>query len=264
MARIEMANERISDYERAICYFSLPRMANPLKVGLVILYSTFLIEAAAVLAWGISSGHALTKQIGAIALGAVIAVGIVAFISRSLFNEVRRRKVLAAAQDVPDMIAGLDEIPDPFEKHLLLRHPLHRRGDLFPCTDREGNLRYFVESAPSSSWWKIKDPQDNELLRVRVEGTANFSLSGPIPAFLEVHKGNEKIAQIQRRFSLARPSVQVHCLLPESKRYTVLDGGIYHDKRLVGRLYYLHQSLYLDVEEAEFDDAILALFVTMT
>lgn len=264
MARIEMANERLSDYERAICYFSLPRISNPVSLVLVVIYGTFLVEAAAVLAWGVAADHPLLKKVGAVALGGVILVGIIAFLTRGLLHEIRRRRALAVAEDVPDTVAGVDEIPDPFENHLLLRHPLHRRGDLFPCTDQNGNLMYFVESAPSSSWWKIKDPQDNELLRVRAQGNGNFSLSGPLPMLLDVYKGNDHVAQIHRRFTFTRPTVHVHCLVPQPKRYTVFEGGIYRDKKLVGRIYYLHHSLYLDMEEAEFDDAILALFVTMT
>jgi len=265
MARIEMASDRLSDYERAICYYSLPRMVHPIQIGLVVLYATFLVEAAAIVICGFVFDSLVVKQIGAIALGVVIAVGVVAFIARGLVNEVRMRRALALAQDVPDApAADVEEIPDPFKNHLLFRHPLHRRGDLFPCTDRNGNLKYFVESAPSSSWWKVKDPQDNEVIRVRVHGPGSFSLAGPLPRFLNVHKGNDEIAQIHRKFTFTRPTVHVDCVIPEKKRYTLVDGGIYREKRLVGRIYYLHQSLYLDIQEDEFNDAILALFVTVT
>jgi hypothetical protein len=39
---------------------------------------------------------------------------------------------------------------------------------------------------------------------------------------------------------------------------------VYVNKRLVGRIYYLHHSLYLDIEQAEFHEAILGLFLTMS
>ena len=48
------------------------------------------------------------------------------------------------------------------------------------------------------------------------------------------------------------------------KRYRIRQGNIYLDKMLVGRMYALRKSLYLDIETEHLDKGILGLFITMT
>jgi hypothetical protein len=265
MARIELPPEHLSDYERAICYYTLPKIAHPITFGLIIIYGVCLLEAVGVIAYGVFWDQDTVIKAGAVALAGIIVFGIVAFTARALLNDVRQRRALAVARGIPDAIADLQDIPDPFAGHVLLRHPLHTRGDLFPCTDNDGNLVYFVESSPSSPWWKVKDPQDNEVIRVRVESaSSSFTLGGAVPSRLAVYAGGEEIAQIRRLFTFTAPTILVQCMKPESKTYTVRHGDVSQDKRLVGRIYYLHHSLYLDMEQAAFHEAILGLFITMT
>lgn len=265
MALAEPPPERLSDYERAICYYTLPRISYPVTFGLIVAYAVCLLEAFAAVIYGLLWDHAAFAKSGAAALGAIVVFGIVVFTLRALLNEVRMRRVLAVARGVPDAIADIKDIPDPFAGHFLLRHPLHTRGDIFTCTDNTGAVLYSVESAPHSPWWKVKDAQDNEVLRVHVKAEWwNFSFGEGVPNRLAVHAGDQEIAQIRRRFTFATPTIQVCCDKPAPKEYEVRGGGIYQEKRLVGRIYYLHRSLYLDIEEAEFHEAILGLFVAMT
>lgn len=265
MARIEMQPERLTDYERAICYYTIPKVTRPLTQGLIVIYAACLLEALYLLIYGLLKDDDLITKVGTWSLAGIVILGIVAFLVRAFLNEVKQRRALAVAKGVPDAISDIDDIPDPFADHVLLRHPLHKRGDLFPCTDNNGALVYFVESAPSSAWWKVKDPQDAELIRVRIGSSAgSFLLSGTYPARLEVYQGAEVIARMRRRFSLSAPTIQVDCYKPEPTLYLFKSGGIHRDKRVVGRIFYMHHSLYLDIEQAEFHPAILALFVTMT
>lgn len=265
MAQIDMPHERLSDYERAICYYTLPKITHPVTLGLIVVYLVCVIEAAGVLLYGFLSDNARITQIGAVAFGGIIIFGIVIFLLRALIYEIRLRRALAVAKGVPNAIEDMGDIPDPFVDHVLLRHPLHARGDLYPCTDNTGALAYFVESAPNSPWWKVKDPQDNEVLRVHACGGAgSFSLLEDVPRRLSVYVGGKEIAQIRRPFSLTSPAIQITCLTPDPREYVVQRGGIFRDKRLVGRVYFLHRSVYLDIERKEFHEAILGLFITMT
>ncbi|NIA13376.1 MAG: hypothetical protein GWP08_04790 [Nitrospiraceae bacterium] len=264
MARVDMPPEHLTDYERAICYYTLPKITHPVTFGLLAAYVVCLIETLGVLAYGMATHHPGVTRIGIFALGGIVVFGIVAFMLRALFHEFRKRKALATARGMPDVSSGAEDIPDPFENHLLLRHPLHARGDLFPCTDDAGDISYFVESAVQSPWWKVKDAHDNEVLRVHVQSeAASFSLGGGVPSRLSVFVEGEEAAQINRRFSLTSPATHVVCTKPEPREYVVREESIFRGNRLVGRIYYLHQSAYLDIERDEFHLAILGLFITM-
>ena len=173
MARVDMTPERLSDYERAVCYYTLPRIIHPITFSLVVVYTICLLEALGVLTYGLLWDKDSIARMGAIALAGIVVFGIVAFTLRALTNEVRQRRLLAMAHNAPDTESNAQDVPDPFTDHILLRHPLHNRGDLFPCTDNDGNLAYFVESAGSSPWWRVRDAQDNEVIRVRILATAS-------------------------------------------------------------------------------------------
>lgn len=265
MTRIEMPHEPLSDYERAVCYYTLPRISNTVTVGLIVVYAICVLEALGAVVYGLMWDNNDVAVVGSWALGGIVVFGVVAFMVRAIVAEVRQRRALAIAKNIPDAVSSIQDIPDPFGDHILLRHPLHQRGDLFPCTDNAGKLVYFVESAPESAWWKVKDPQDKEVLRVHVRGGAgSFSLGEGIPSRLSVLVGSEEVAQIHRKFSFTTSAIEVECNKPERKAYTIRNEGVYRDKRLVGRIYYLRKSLYLDIEEKELNDALLGLFVVMT
>lgn len=265
MARIDLPEDRLSEYERVICYYTLPRIAHPVAFWFLVVYAVCLVESVAVILYGLLGDRSGFVRGGLYTFGGIVAFGIVVFVLRAFISEFKLRKALAVARSVPDAIADMEDVPDPFADHVLLRHPLHDLGDLFPCTDGRGKLLYFVESAPQSAWWKVRDAQDNEVLRVRVQATSrSFSLQAAVPSKLVVLAGDEEIAHIHRRFSLTTPTVEVTCLGSEPKQYVLGRGGIFRDKRLVGRVYYLRQSVFLDMQRAEFHDAILGLFVTMT
>lgn len=264
MAKVDLPPQRLSEYERAICYYTLPKITHPVTFGLIIAYTLVFVEAFALMGYGILTENGAYIHWGAIAVIAITIFGIIVFLGRALLNEVRMRKALAVAKALPDAISQVEDIPDPFEHHLLLRHPLHSRGDLFPCTDNEGNILYFVESAAGGPWWKVKDAHDEEVLRVRVQqGAASFAFGGNMPARLAVYVGVEEVGRIRRPVSFTFPVITVQCQ-QSSRAYAVQRGNIYRDKRLVGRIYYLHKSVYLDIQEDEMHPALLGLFITMT
>ena len=270
MAQVDLPPQRLSEYERAICYYTLPKVNHPVAFGLVVVYAVIVLEALGFLGYGLGAGNPAYTGIGAGALAAVTVFGIVIFLGRALLNEIRMRKALAVAKTVPDAISHVEDIPDPFQDHVLLRLPLHARGDLFPCTDNEGNIAYFVESAAGGPWWKIKDAQDKEVLRVRVDqGTKSFTFGGNVPSRLAVYgrppgaDDEQELGRIRRRVSFTSPVITVDCKQPDAT-YTVQRGNIFREKNLVGRIYYLHRSLYLDIQKEAMHPAVLGLFITMT
>lgn len=264
MAQVDLPPQRLSEYERAICYYTFPKITHPVAFGLIVAYAVVVLEVAAILCYGLMTDNAAYTRVGSVAFAGVTVIGMVVFLGRALLNEIRMRKALAVARTVPDAISHVEDIPDPFQNHLLLRHPLHARGDLFPCTDNDGNIAYFVESAAGGPWWKIKDAQDKEVLRVRVEqGSASFTFGGNVPARLAVYDDAQELGRIRRRVSFTSPVITVECKQPATT-YTVQRGNIFREKNLVGRIYYLHKSLYLDIQKDAMHPAILGLFITMT
>jgi hypothetical protein len=89
-------------------------------------------------------------------------------------------------------------------------------------------------------------------------------LGGSFPSRLSVYEEQEEVARIRRRFTFTTPTIVLECSKPEARTYVFQQDGFYREKRLVGRVYYMHHSVYLDIDQAELHPGILGLFVTMT
>lgn len=270
MARIDDPPERLTEYERAVCYYTLPRVVHPLTFGLMGVYAVCLLESFAILLYGVLSERENATAMGAYAIAAVVVMGIVTFTLRALLNEMRYRWALAGVQRLAEAAAGVmetlseGEIPDPFAGHILIRRPLPAPGDSFTCTDNMGCVLYFVEGTVEQNAWRVMDDAKQDIFRVEIEaGVRSFSMGG-LPARLSVRSGSEEVARVVRRFSLASPRVRIRCSPPCAERYTIIQNGIYHGGALVGRIYELHRSLYLDIEKTAFHEALLGLFVTLS
>ncbi len=255
----------VTDYERAICYYTLPKVVSPVTYGIVVAYSVCLFEAVGAVVIGTLLNSRVWIIAGYAALAGIIVFGLLVFMARALVNEVRQRKMLAVARGVPDAAGAETEVPDPFANHILLKHPLEARGRLFVCTENDATIKYFVDSAPNRRWWKIKTPQDVEVCHLEALGRfRRFTFIGGLPHRLGVYAGEEEIAQIVRRFSFTVPYVEIRCRIPEPRVYVVRQEGIYWGDCLIGRIYSLRRSFYLDMEKYLFHDAVLAYFVTKT
>ncbi|HOV72938.1 MAG TPA: hypothetical protein PK967_03130 [Candidatus Hydrogenedentes bacterium] len=269
MARIDGPVHRLTEYERAVCYYTLPRLVHPLTFGLMAIYTVCLFEAAAILVYGVASDQDAARNLGAAAMAAVIGMGVVTFTLRALLNEVRQRWALAGARGLTERAMNPDDseaadIPDPFASHVLLRRPLPAPSDLYACTDNDGNVMYFVEMEPGGETWRIKDAQETDIIQVRAEAPpGSFFMEGQ-PARLSVCRGPDEVARIVRCFSLSSPKAHIQCWLPRPAKYSLVRDSIYREGTLVGRFYEIHQSLYLDIEKDSFHDAILGLFVTLS
>ncbi|MBI5090974.1 MAG: hypothetical protein HZB26_00855, partial [Candidatus Hydrogenedentes bacterium] len=206
MDRSEPNPGRLTDFERAICYYTLPATDSRVTTGLVLTFALILFEALAALTYGLLQPdhfHNVYTVVGTWSLGVMIVFGLVVFTGRALANEVRRRRTLALAQRMPEP-GDLDDdsIPDPFARHKLLRIA---QGSATPiaCTDNDGLLHYTIEAEPSSGWTNIKNAEGVEHLRINVRKTnTSFSLTeDETPSQTDVYAGAELVGTIQRHFS---------------------------------------------------------------
>jgi hypothetical protein len=265
MAVQTKTSDRLTDFERAICYHTLPEITHPVTLGLLLAYAVVLLEAVILLVAGAVNDNISWTTAGLIAVAAAVILGIIAFTARATLNEVRKRKVLATATGVPDpRLSDHDLTPDPFGHHLLLRRLRNPRSRSFTCTDRDGNVQYLVEH-PDRQTWHVRRADDTPWLTLH---TARRAMSFTFeqrrtPGKLNVLENGEQVAQIQLRYSLTKPTFTVQCGTDDQPRFRIRRRGIYQDERLVGRVYYLRQYLYLDVKESAFHPALLAYFVAM-
>jgi hypothetical protein len=264
MTANEKPQDHLSDFERAVCYHNLPRTTSSLTMGLIIAYLVCLAEALGAIGVGIYLEKELWLRYGAAAFVALILFGIVAFTVRAFLSELRARRALAAAHGVPDARESAHDFPDPFENHILLRHPAHARGTLYSLTDNHHTSGYEVEAAPDHTWWKVADIQSGEVIRVAAaEGGRSFRIGGVLPARAHVFRGDEPVAVLRRPLTFGDLEVEIEVMEPAPMVIQLRSKGFFVDNRLVGRVYNLRGACYLDMDKRFFNDGVLAYYVTM-
>lgn len=265
MTAHQSPREHLSDYERVVCYHTLPRTSHPLTLGLIVAYAVCLLEAVAAIGVGVYLEKPLWLRTGAACIVGLILFGIVVFTIRAFLSELRSRKALAAAQGVPDARESAQDFPDPFESHILLHHPSHTRGTLFSLTDDHDTSGYMVEIATGHGGWKIRDMESGEEIHVRVEkGGRSFRFGGVLPALARVYRDGEEVALLRRPFTLNDLEVEIQSTRPSGETLQLRNRGFFAGGRLVGRVYSLRGACYLDIDRAHFSEGVLAYFVTMT
>lgn len=261
----ENGRDHLSDYERVVCYHTLPRTTHPLTLGLIVAYAVCLLEAVAAIGVGVYLERPVWTRAGATCFVSLILFGIIVFTVRAFLNELRSRKALAAAEGVPDARESAQDFPDPFEDHVLLHHPSHMRGNLFSLSDDHDTSGYIVEVAPSHRGWRIREIESGEEIRVHVEkGGRSFRFGGVLPALARVFREGEEVARLHRPFTFGDLEVEIQSTRPSGARLELRNRGFFVDNRLVGRVYNLRGSCYLDIDRAYFNEGVLAYFVTMT
>mgnify|MGYP006279766985 CR=1 FL=1 len=263
MPRAEQdADHHLTEYERAVCYYTLPRVVRPVTFGLVVAYTVCLVEAVAALLIGLLVESRVWTLAGAFATAAIVLFGLIVFMVRALINEMRQRSALAEARGVPDVLEDNEDFPDPFAGHLLLARPNGARGHLYACTENDSTIRYFVSTGEHGRRWHIRDPQDNEVCtaaRARRWTDVGFRTR------IRVYRGEQLLGRIVREPGLNGPHAHVYDLAGETPReYVVRDNGIFFEGNLAGRIYALRGACYLDIEQAHFNRALLAHFVSHT
>lgn len=257
--------DRITEYERAVCYYTLPRLTYPLTSGLIGIYFFVLIEAFILLAYGFFSDAHDIMELGLYGAPFMVVLGIVVFTGRSLLNQYRTRKVLAEAADAPKVdledseVAG---IPSPFESHLLVQRPAEPDSDCFECRNAIGNLLYTVTR--KGDLLVVMDEEGVEIMQVRIDRySRSFSLSEAAPGRVSVLVDGEVTATLRRKFALNEPTTLILCPGPAPREYHIRKGSIYFGTVMVGRIYELRKHMYLDTEKKSHHPALLAAFLVM-
>lgn len=264
MTQTKATSDHLSDFERAICYYTLPQVTSPMTFGLIVAYAVCLLEAIAATAFGLLRGDPTWTKWGTICFAGIVIFGVVAFLVRAFLNDFRQRRALASAQGVPDATAEALDVPDPFADHVLLRYPRHHTERTIDITDNSGNLRYTVEGTQRGRRWAVSGADGQEAMEIEAKAWArSFAFERGAPSRLVVRRGGEEVARIRRRAGLMAPVVDIVCGPEESDVFVARARSLYKGDRVIGRIYYIRRHIYLDVEEDCFHDGILSFFIAM-
>jgi hypothetical protein len=251
---------QLTEYERAVCYYTLPKVINPITYGIIVAYTVCLVEA--MLAWGV--GELIDSRIwtraGMFSFVGIVVLGIAVFTARALTNEIRQRKALAAAGSVIQKADPEEDIPDPFREHLLFRYPMDGKGEVYLCNEDNETLRYCIQKKSGKKEFHIISPEQKEVCRVENLGGFGSFLFDAWTGCLKVYVGGDQVAKLDRRFSFTVPEVVINELSPEERQLNVSRQGIFYEHCLVGRMYTLRHAAYLDINKYYISEAILAYF----
>ena len=256
--------ERLTEYERAICYSTIPRVTHPLTSGLIIAYGFLVLAFFILLISGVRTGNVVTERWGAIAFGVTVVLGIIGFLARAVTNQVHERSALAEAEALPNVESGYDELPDPFEGHVLLRYSRHHDRDTVDITDNRGHTVYVVVRSHGGRHWEIHDPSGTELLTVEApQSQHSFAFDAGVPRRLIVTRGDQETADLKRRFNFGTATVDISCTQNGAQNYVFRAGGFYKGEELLGRIYFIRNYAYLDIRKTALTDGNLVLFAAM-
>lgn len=256
--------ERLTEFERAICYDTLPRVTSPLTLGLIISYTILLAISFAAMVYGLYNDHSVYKTYGTWAFSIVVFVGLSGFVYRALANAIRERAALAEAERLPNVESGFDELPDPFEHHALIRYYRHQGDKSKVLTGNKGETLYHATCGNGGHTWEIVDPAGEPVVSVEARGpTQSFSFNSGTPRRAVVFRQDDETGEILRHFSFGAGRVEILSRRKPERPLVFRNGGLYDGAELVGRVYAMRNYLYLDVRRTYLDDALLGFFVAM-
>lgn len=264
MARLDTEPDPLTPYERAACYYTLPRIAPSIPAAFVFLYGGVLLILLSALCLVAVYGSARATYQLVLVVVLIAFGGIVAVMARGVLHEIRLRRVLQEARNAPQVQSFDDSLPDPFANHVLLRHPGNPIGKLTACTRDNLDIEYFLDNTGDENVWSVRTPQDEEMLTVRATGgVGSFAFVSSQAKRFGIYVGEVEVARIEEGGTLLRPSTNIVCHTPVERTYAVRDGGIHLDDRLVGRVYYVRRAHYLDIEKDHLNEGTLGYFVSL-
>ncbi len=256
--------KHLGDYERAIFYYTIPRVTSPVTVRVVVVYSILLVTAFAILAYGIRTERGELVTWGTVALGIIIVLGIVTFLFHAFSNQLAEDKALRAAKNMPDADSAFDDIPDPFSDHLLLSAPRHPDEKQVHVGDKKGRHKYVLPDGRAASTVRVQNADGQELLRLTAKsGGVGFTVSRGTPSRIAVSAEGNQVGQVRRKFHFGPEKVAVMMTDDGTPDLEILGGGIFAGKDMVGRVYEVRGNVYLDVQQSYFNDGLLAYFLLM-
>ena len=255
--------EHLTSYERAVCYYTLPKVVAPVGYGLVAAYIVCLLEAVGVLLYGwLWQNDAFTRW-GIIAVGAMIGFGVLAFLARAFLNDVRERQLLKGGEILSDHDFDRGDVPDPLANNEILCFSLRDSGNERIIKDNDGVVRYTVKpgSAPRSK--VVTSPDGSSLTLCQARRLLGLGIFGDNGGTTRVLRADSLVATIRRRIGFSDPVVRIESSPPGNESFLVKNRSLYVGDRLIGRVYYVRGYVYLDVEREQFHDGILGFFASM-
>lgn len=255
--------ERLTEFERAVCYDTLPQFTRPLANGVVFGYAGLLIGSFLVLAYGVREDLNPWKLWGAALLGATVSAGIVGFLYRALYYAIRQRNALLSAHEMPNVESGFDELPDPFASHTLLRYCRVGKLENKTLTGNRGETVY-TATRTTGHGWDVHDPAGELVFTIRASRPPrSFSFDWGVPSQFHVLRGDTVVAEIERPRTIGRGRIEIRSQEKPARAIVFRDGGFFDGDDLFGRVYVMRNYLYLDVRKSCLNDAVLAFFVCM-
>ncbi|HIA48361.1 MAG TPA: hypothetical protein EYN96_10440 [Candidatus Hydrogenedentes bacterium] len=256
--------EHLTDLERALFYYTLPRVRTPFPTGVTVVYAVAMLLAAGTIVYGVSAGESEWLRAGVTGLIFGGMVGIGSFMLRDFMNQVRERTALASVKGMPDADSHFDDIPDPFGEHVLLRYPIRHTGKTLSLEDNKGETVYVADLGEGGSKLSVSNSAGEALFTATLDsGSHSFSFETGSPRQLTVEAGGEKVADVRRRSNFGPAKVDIESFGEGAAAYQYRAGGLFLGDALVGRIYEVRQHHYLDVESKHFCDGILSFFVTI-
>jgi len=256
--------ERLTEYERAICYSTIPNVTNPLTYGAIAGYALLLIGASFLMVYGLRTEESIWDPWGMVVFGVVVVLGIMGFLARAIANQVQERSALAEAETLPNVESGFDALPDPFEGHSLLRHTRRFAGASLEVHDNRGRMVYSVAKSTSGQAWDVSDASDHVIMTITAgNDDRSFDLSAGTPSGVSVSRDDRDTAKVTRRPGFGSGVVDVRSKMPADEDLVFRAGGFYKGSELVGRIYFIRAYAYLDIRKTALNDGSLALFLTM-
>lgn len=258
----ERRQERLTEFERVICYDTLPRVATTTTLSLIAGYTAVAIAAFLAMAYGVRTDNAEWRTWGTIAFAVIVVGGIIGFLGRSMMSSVRMRAALAEAQRVPDVESSFDELPSPFAEHTLMRYD-QRQADGRIITDNRGDVLY--KAVPESGTaWRLENSQGRTLARIDAEGhSSSFLLSAGTPPRFTISRDGETTGKVERTSGLRADRVEIEGPKQPAEPLVFSAGSLWDGDDLVGRVYSIRGFLYLDIQTKYLDDAVLAFYIGM-
>ncbi len=264
MTEPDVHEERLTEYERAICYSTIPSVTYPLTFGLIIGYGFIVLASLLLMVYGLNTEHAVWERWGPITFGLTVVVGVVGFLARAVVNQVHERAALSEAEALPNVESSFDELPDPFEGHVLLRCSRHHEGDTVEITDNRGRTAYVAVRSHGARHWELRDPSGITLLTVEApRDQHSFAFETGVPRHLIVTRGDQKTAELKRSFNFGTATVDISCTQNGAQDYVFRAGGFYRGDELLGRIYFIRNYGYLDLRKSALNDGNLVLFAAM-
>jgi hypothetical protein len=242
-------------FQRAVRYYTLPKVVHPITYGLIIAYAVCVVEALGAIAIGLLIGSATWLWAGIYAFIGIVAFGILVFLGRAMVNQVREQRALIDADTAaPEADATDPSIPDPFAENIWLRFPLEptENGFIIEECSRRMPTAYYEVVVQKPGWEiEIKNCQTQHNLQLFPARNVRNRLRiwGKPRRWILNETENASETTLTVRSTLEGTEVRVReCGTPT---FIVCKGGIYQGTvrtdALVGRTYAIPPYTYLDL-----------------